>query len=32
MKARKIVESLEQNLTETIAQSIDKMNLFYLTV
>ncbi len=28
MKARKSVESLEQNLPETIAQSVDKINLF----
>ena len=28
MKARKGVESLQQNLAETIAQSVDKMNLF----
>ena len=27
MKTRKSVESLEQNLAETIAQSVDKMNL-----
>ena len=29
MKARKSVESLEQNLTETIAQYVDKMNLLF---
>ncbi len=29
MKARKSVESLEQNLAETIAQSVDKMNLLF---
>ena len=28
MKARKIVEWLEQNLAETIAQSVDKIILF----
>ncbi len=28
MKARKSVESLEQNFAETIAQSVDKINLF----
>ena len=29
MKARKSVESLEQNLTETTAQSVDKMNILF---
>ena len=29
MKARKSVESLEQNVTETIAQSVDKMNILF---
>ena len=29
MKTRKSVESLEQNLAETIAQSVDKMNLLF---
>ena len=29
MKARKSVESLEQNLAETIAQSVDKINLLF---
>ena len=28
MKARKSVESLEQNLAETIAKAVDKMNIF----
>ena len=28
-KARKNVESLERNLAETIAQSVDKMNLLF---
>ena len=29
MKAWKSVESLDQNLAETIAQSVDKMNLLF---
>ena len=29
MKARKSVESLQQNLAETIAQSVDEINLFF---
>ena len=29
MKARKSVESLEKNLAETIAQSVDKINLLF---
>ena len=28
--AKKCVESLEQNLAETIAQSVDKMNLSFI--